>query len=260
MASLFDLHVHSTGGSPDSDLSPEEFIEEARRLGLNGGLFSEHNGFPRHEFERIAQQADDLVLINGIEFYTNYGHVLTIGIEGYSGGVIDINVLREQVDKANGFMILAHPFRFLFDPSGLYTRNILFEDPDNIPQTAEEASTHPVFEIIDEVEVVNGGNLQEENRFAQGVVKVVGKKGTGGSDAHSTNGLAKGMTVFHGDIRNQEDLVEALRAGAFTPVENYHIGKTSLYGDLVEDVMPFLQSLDSYDAGPDQKETYGIAE
>ena len=114
--------------------------------------------------------------------------------------------------------------------------------------------------IVDEVEVVNGGNLQEENRFAQGVVKVVGKKGTGGSDAHSTNGLAKGMTVFHGDIRNQEDLVEALRAGAFTPVENYHIGKTSLYGDLVEDVMPFLQSLDSYDAGPDQKETYGIAE
>ena len=71
----------------------------------------------------------------------------------------------------------------------------------------------------------------------------------------STNGLAKGMTVFHGDIRNQEDLVEALRAGAFTPVENYHIGKTSLYGDLVEDVMPFLQTLDSYDTGPDQSKT-----
>ena len=260
MSSIFDMHVHTSVGSPDSELTPEQFVEEARRLGITGGVFSEHNGYPKHEFDRMYAQVDDKVLVRGIEIYTNMGHVLCLGLEGYSGGLRDVSILRKQVDNVGGFMILAHPFRFLFDPAGLYTRNVLFEDPKALPKSAEEAAEHFVFSQVHEVEVVNGGNLEKENRFAQDVVRTLGKQGTGGSDAHSTSGLAKGITVFHGDIRNEADLVEALRAGAFTPAENYHVGKTALYGDVVEDIMPFLQSLDSYEAGPDQSETYGIAD
>ena len=54
--------------------------------------------------------------------------------------------------------------------------------------------------------------------------------GTGGSDAHSNNGLGKGATVFNGEIRSQADLLEALRAGDFFPVEGFHLGEPVDYG------------------------------
>jgi hypothetical protein len=135
-----------------------------------------------------------------------------------------------EVINKGGFMILAHPFRFLFDPAGVHTQNILFEDPATVPKTAEAGAKHPVFDLVDELEVVNGGNIETENRFTQDVVQVLGRWGTGGSDAHSTQGLAKGVTLFKGDIRNQKDLLEALRAGEYRPIEGFHVGRPSSYG------------------------------
>ena len=46
----------------------------------------------------------------------------------YSGGLDTIETLRKEVDRVGGFMILAHPFRHLFENRGNYTQNILFED------------------------------------------------------------------------------------------------------------------------------------
>ena len=115
---------------------------------------------------------------------------------------------------------------------------MLFEDPHTLPQNAEEGANHPIFDLVDEVEVVNGGNIEIENRFAQDVVRALGRWGTGGSDAHSTQGMAKGATVFKGEIRNQQDLLEALRAGDFTPLEGYHVGKAAHYGRNPEQPQP----------------------
>ena len=78
--------------------------------------------------------------------------------------------------------------------------------------------------------MVNGGNLEKEDRFAQEVAELGGRAGTGGSDAHSVNGLGKGVTVFPGDVRTQDDLLEALRAGEFFPVEGFHLGQPVEYG------------------------------
>ena len=234
MATVLDLHVHTNRGSADSSLTPEDLVAEANRLGLTGVMITEHTGWDRPDFEAFARQ-QDLVLLLALEAYTPLGHIITIGLDkyvtGYSGGIDTIRTLRREVDKVGGFMILAHPFRFLFDNhGGAYTQNILYERVDQVPATPEEAVNHPIFELVDEVEVVNGGNNEAENRFAQGVAQVLGKWGTGGSDAHSVNGLGKGATVFNGDIRNQRDLLDALRAGDFFPVEGYHLGNPVDYG------------------------------
>ena len=201
MASLFDLHVHTNQGSADSGLTPDEMVADARRLGLTGIMVTEHDGWPRHDFEAFAATVDDIVLVNALEVYTPLGHVITIGLNGhvagYGDGVEVIRKLRREVDKVGGFMILAHPFRFLFDLPN-YTQNMLFQDAARIPKTAEEAAKHPVFEIVDEIEVVNGGNIEEENRFAQEVAAVMDFWGTGGSDAHSLDGFARGGDRLQG--------------------------------------------------------------
>ncbi|MFH1141135.1 MAG: PHP-associated domain-containing protein [Chloroflexota bacterium] len=51
-----------------------------------------------------------------------------------------------------------------------------------------------------------------------------------GVDAHSVQGLGKGATMFRGDVRNELDLLEALRAGEFVPVEGFHVGRPTYYG------------------------------
>ncbi|MBF8267120.1 MAG: metal-dependent phosphoesterase [Dehalococcoidia bacterium] len=230
MESFFDLHIHTKAGSSDSVLSPDELVVEARRLGLRGALVTEHNGWKRRDFEEFSRK-HDVVLVRALEVNTDMGHIITLGLDGYASGFYRARDLRKAVEEARGFMIVAHPFRFLFDHD-LFTRNILFEDSRLVPTKGEEAISHPVFKLVDEIEVVNGGNSEAENRFAQEVARALGKRGTGGSDAHSTQGIGRGSTLFHGDIRGEKDLLEALRAGAFTPVEGFNVGRTSYYGDL----------------------------
>ena len=233
MASVFDLHVHTNQGSPDSALTPDEMVAEAERLGLTGIMVTEHVGWARPEFEQFAKGLD-LVLVNTLEMYTPLGHIITLGLDryvtGYNGDLETVKTLRREVDRVGGVMILAHPFRHLLETRGNYTQNILFERWEEVPSTPEAAATHPIFDLLDEIEVVNGGNLEDENRFAQSVAEVLGFQGTGGSDAHSVNGLGKGVTVFPGDIRNQADLLESLRAGEFFPVEGFHLGNPVDYG------------------------------
>ncbi|MBI4298163.1 MAG: PHP domain-containing protein [Chloroflexi bacterium] len=233
MTSFFDLHVHTNRGSPDSGLNAQELVTEAHRIGLTGAMVTEHNGWPRHDFEEFARN-QSVILIRALEVYTPLGHIITMGLDrhvtGFHGDVNQVRELKREVERVGGFMILAHPFRFLFDVHGIYTQNKLFEDPAKVPDTPEEAALHPVFELVDDIEVVNGGNIEVENRFAQEVAAVLGRWGTGGSDAHSTNGLGKGVTVFKGSIRNERDLLEALRAGDFFPIEGFHVGRPIYYG------------------------------
>lgn len=229
MDSIFDLHVHTREGSMDSDLAPEQLVEEAHRLGLKGVLLAEHDGWPRHRFQEFAEK-QDLIMVNALEVYTDMGHVITLGLDGYRPGMRSIRDLRRIVEEVGGFMILAHPFRFFFGPHGDLTKNMLFEDPTTLPQSASEALAHPAFGLVDEIEVVNAGNAEEDNRFALEVAALQGRPGTGGSDCHSIHGIARGATLFHGEIRHERDLMDALRAGAYTPLEGFNIGRITYYG------------------------------
>ena len=230
MPSFFDMHIHTTAGSPDSSLSPLELVSEVRRIGLTGVVVTEHNGWPKHDFDNFARDLD-IVVIRANEVYTNMGHVITLGQDKFQGMVTSVEDLRKAVTEVGGFMIIAHPYRYLFEPSGVMTRNVLYEDPKDIPSTAEEASEHYIFKLVDEIEVVNGANNSAENRFAQEVAAVLGLRGTGGSDAHSRQGIGLGSTMFHGDIRNEKDLMEALRAGAYTPCYGFNKKQVVFYGE-----------------------------
>ena len=230
MDSFFDMHIHTTAGSPDSSLSPTELVQEVRRIGLTGVVVTEHNGWPKHDFDNFARDLD-VVVIRANEVYTNMGHVITLGQDKFQGMVTSVEDLRKAVTEVGGFMIIAHPYRYLFEPSGVMTRNVLYEDPKAIPSTAEEASEHYIFKLVDEIEVVNGANNRAENRFAQEVAAVLGLKGTGGSDAHSRQGIGLGSTMFHGDVRNEKDLMEALRAGAYTPCYGFNKKQVEFYGE-----------------------------
>ena len=210
---IIDMHIHTARGGPDSNLSPQELVSEARRLGLDGICLSEHGGgWDKWDFDKFAKQYPDLLLIRALEVDTEYGHIGTVGLDGYQSGIHRIHHLRKVIQECQGFMVSVHPFRRFFEKPPL-NKSLLFKQP--VP--LEEAIEHPVFEMTDAIEAVNGACTSRENQFALKAAKLLGKPCTGGSDAHSTHGIGSGATVFERRITCQDDLLEELHAGRFYP-------------------------------------------
>ena len=214
MPTVIDLHVHTTNGSSDSSLSPEDMVLEAKRLGPLGICLTEHNApWDPHHFADFVKK-HDILLIRGIEVDTDMGHVLVFGLENYVSGISQITELRRAVSEVGGFMVTAHPFRNLQD---VRPNNgpLLYRDGTVLPGSVEEASKHPVFGLVDAIEVANGGTVDGENVFAWKVARHLNYPNTGGSDAHSIHGLGRCTTVFEDHIRSEEEFIEALRSGRF---------------------------------------------
>ena len=225
---VFDLHVHTVQGSSDSSLTPEQLIEHARRIGLDGVCLTEHGGgWDEQLFQRVFDEAG-FTVIRGLEVDTEMGHVLVFGLHFYVNGIYKVSELRKVVDRAGGVLVSAHPFRNLFNRPP-YNVNLVFRDRDGHPTTAQEAASHPLFQVVDEIEVANGSNTNQENLFALEVARNLGFGGTGGSDVHSTHGLGKCVTMFDGEIRSEADLIEAIKAKAFTPAQGLHIGQLQAF-------------------------------
>ncbi len=221
---IIDLHVHTTHGSGDSNLTPQELLEEAARIGLEGACLTEHSGvWDRQEFQQFARGTEPLLLVRALEVETNMGHVTVFGLNDYQPGIWNAEELRRVADGAGAFMVSAHPFRGLFTPPPNNV-NLLFKDQAHPPTTVEEAARHPVFKLVDAIEAANGGNTDQENAFALEVARFLGKPAVGGSDAHSQNGLGACVTVFPHSIGSEQEFLEALRAGGFYPATGLRTG------------------------------------
>ena len=213
---VFDLHVHTVRGSSDSSLTPEQLVSEATRLGLSGVCLTEHSGgWEQPEMDRAFKDAG-IAVFRALEVDTDMGHILVFGMHRYVGGMHRASDLRKAVNHAGGVMISAHPFRNFFNKPP-YNTNLLFPNSQPIPESVDAASDHPLFKLVDDIEVVNGSNTDQENRHASTVADVLGFNGTGGSDVHSSHGLGRGVTIFDRDIQGEADLVKALKEKLYTP-------------------------------------------
>ena len=213
MGTIIDMHIHTTRGASDSALDPEDLVSEARSRGLTGIHMTEHDRFwDRHVLEQFRTKHSDLLIANGMEVSTDLGHILALGLREYVGGIRRAETLRRVADEQGAFLIVAHPFRHYFDP--VYFRR---QGKEPFTLTPEQAAKLPVFQLVDAVEVLNGANTPRENVFALRVAQAVGKPGTGGSDAHSTQGIGFFCAVFDRDLTSQEEMLQEMHAGHFYP-------------------------------------------
>jgi predicted metal-dependent phosphoesterase TrpH len=212
MPTIIDMHLHTTRGASDSGLSPEDLASEAIRRGLTAVHISEHDRlWDRHTLEQYRSDHADLLVCNGMEVSTDMGHILALGLKEYVGGIRQLATLRRVADEQGAFLIVAHPFRHWFDP--VYFRR---QGKEPFTLTPEEAAAKlPVFQLVDAVEVLNGANTLRENLFALRVAKALGKPGTGGSDAHSTQGIGVFCAVFGSTPTTQAGLLAEMHAGNF---------------------------------------------
>ena len=222
---IVDMHVHTVRGAADSSLTPDQLIEEARRIGLTGVNISEHDRvWEPHLLEEFRERSG-LFVSRGMEVSTDMGHMIVVGLDRYVAGIRRAAELRRVLDEVGGFMIVAHPFRHFFDP--IHFRRDGRPPFEMMPEEAAERM--PVFKLVDEIEVANGGSTPRENQFALKVTKVLGKRGIGASDCHSTQGIGYYVTVFEEELRDQEHMLEQLRARRFHAAEGLPAGELRPY-------------------------------
>lgn len=203
---ILDLHIHTSWNSADSNLHPVELIQQAKQLGLQGVVVTEHDKCWDRFMIRDLAEEHDFLFLRGMEVSTDLGHILVYGLEEYVSGIRQAEKLRQVVADAGGAMVVAHPFRRAFTA---HFRN--GEEPS--PLTLAEAISRPVFDLVDGVEVCNGGSIDRENKLAIEACEALGLAPTGGSDAHSDLGIGCYATQFDDAIKTEADVIAALKQG-----------------------------------------------
>ena len=216
-----DMHLHTLGMSSDSMLDPEQLPEIARNMGLSGYNMAEHDQvWELHRRGQYRERHPEVFPNFGMEVSTDQGHILAIGLEAYVSGIRRLARLREEADRVGGFLIVAHPFRHVFDSVTHMRKGTAPFD-----LTPEQAAELPLFRLVDAIEVANGCNTPRENYFAYEVARVLGMSGTGGSDAHSSSGIGYYATGFERVINDPQTLLEELHAGRFEAVHRTPSGR-----------------------------------
>ena len=194
----FDLHMHTTRHSPDSQMDPLALVRRAVELKLDGVVITEHDWlWTEEELAELRAVAPGLVVLAGIEVSALEGHVLVYGVHDPFALPKGIGMaeLCRAVHAQGGAAVAAHPFRW-GQPFDEILRD---ERPD-----------------LDGMELMTNNMDAECRRRAAEVRQQHGFAGLGSSDAHHEDVLGVCYTEFAAPIQSGRELAEAIRGRQLT--------------------------------------------
>jgi predicted metal-dependent phosphoesterase TrpH len=191
-----DLHCHSKY-SHDNHLEPEELIERAVSLGLEGVCFTEHHSFQNSWPVSRIKIPDGFLVFRGVEVSTDEGHLLVYGVVDDSwnrwgrNSLLRVEEVLKSVHALGGICVPAHPFR------------------------GWESFGEKIFSIqgFDALETHNGVNRPNQNLLAIEAARKLGLPSIGGSDCHYVHQVGRSYTVFEKRLLSLEQLVAEIKAG-----------------------------------------------
>jgi hypothetical protein len=198
---LIDLHVH-TIFSGDSSIAPEDLIERALALELDGLAITEHDSYAASEVTAELAEGSGLCLFRGIEISSDLGHLLVFGLEddhwqalrGPTTRAVPAQSLVQYVMELGGIVIPAHPFK------------------STSPSVGERVTSLVGVGVI---EGFNGQCFTDENVQACELAQSYELKITGGSGAHYLGEVGRCITQFENRVATLSELVQELKAGRF---------------------------------------------
>ncbi len=198
MTARIDIHLHTNRYSPDSDISPEQLIVDAKAAGLTALAITEHDTlWPIEELAELnaRPEANGLTILGGVEVSAMEGHFLCFGLPHLNDiqpGILLKDLLKE-VQGHGGAIAAAHPFRWDQDFHAIIDQH------------------GPVFQALE----LASKNVDSESRIkVESLLKRYPKLfGTGSSDAHQPGQIGCYFTEFKTPIKSLSDLIEALKQG-----------------------------------------------
>jgi predicted metal-dependent phosphoesterase TrpH len=208
---LIDLHAHTWPRSHDSVLNPDDLIVRAKAAGLDAICFTEHDTVWDYKAIEELRAKHNFLVLAGVEISTDDGHVLCFGIDRYVFGMHRSRELASYVEKANGVMVAAHPYRRQMP---WFSRN-----DEEYQAALERASRNPAYQYVQALEELNGRGSDKENEFSRRLARMMNLPGTAGTDSHAISDIGKCATYFEREIRDERDLIEEIKAGRFYAVD-----------------------------------------
>jgi predicted metal-dependent phosphoesterase TrpH len=206
---ILDLHTHSVK-SDDGRAKVRNYCQwiRTREIPIDGFVLTEHRQFDdESDYGDLAREFD-VTILKGSEVETEYGHVLVFGVSPALQAALDFGDIHlplarviEACEQHDAVPVPCHPGR---PRVGMHAHLDEFGVPEGVRI----------------VEVFNGGSRDREDEIARAMAETHGYLGIGGSDAHIVSHVGRCATRFPGEIRDERELVEALRAGEFEAVSN----------------------------------------
>src|SRR5262245_9252244 len=190
----FDLHMHTSRYSPDSEIDPFDLVRRAREVGLDGIVITEHDRiWPERELDELRRAAPDLVVLGGVEVSGRGGDLLCYGVTNLfelRPGMPWSELCRE-VARQGGAAGAAHPYRWGQD----FDRLLAAERPELTGLEMMSNNMDPA------VRRQVAAFLERQSGYAT----------LGNSDAHVLDVVGVCYTEFDALIRTSADLVAAIR-------------------------------------------------
>ena len=195
-----DLHVHTSVSSPCSFMPPERAIERAIEIGLDAICVTEHEEIAGAEVAGELGRKYGFPVFKGIEIYTEFGDMLVYGLyRDAPGWRTPFSELLEMCGQAGAVIIPAHSCRVSNELERVHG-----------PERADW-----LLRNVDAIETHNGGCTPGGNQAALDLSRRYNLPGIGGSDSHYEFQTGRCFTEFEDNVRTDEDLVSALRAGHY---------------------------------------------
>lgn len=195
---IIDLHFHTKQYSPCSKIDFEQGIIRAKELGLDGICITDHDIFASKTTAKELQDKYGILVIVGVEILTEEGDLICFGLDELPERTLSAQELINRVEKLGGACIAAHPFRQNNRGMGEHLHRL--------------TGLHAV-------ETLNGNTDMDNNNRAAQIARKLGIPCTGGSDAHSVNRIGSYATRFFTKIKDEKDLITAIREGKIEPVK-----------------------------------------
>jgi predicted metal-dependent phosphoesterase TrpH len=198
----FDLHIHTSRHSPDSGINPFALMRHARQLGLAGIVITEHDWlWSEEELEELRAATPGVQVYAGVEVSAHEGHFLCYGVSdlGPLGKGITLRELCTAAHAQGGVVIAAHPFRWGQDFEAIAVSDAALDGLEIMSSNMDEALRAKAKETLQ----------RHHKRWAV----------LGNSDAHTLETVGVCYSEFAEAIRDQADLIEALRSGYVEPHE-----------------------------------------
>ena len=194
-----DLHVHTRERSPCARSSADQMIRAAIDSGLDGLAITDHDRLvAREDLAYLNAKYAPFRVFGGVEVTTRGEHILVLGVRAERLEHVwwTYPDLHHFVMERDGFLAVAHPFRF--------NRTQVGVDLDCFPPHALEVfsqntptrATSRIADVAAELDVPLLSN----------------------SDAHHADDIGDYYNVLDEEPEDTTALVRILKAGAFEPV------------------------------------------
>ncbi|MDW7990044.1 MAG: PHP domain-containing protein [Archaeoglobaceae archaeon] len=186
---MFKAELHAHSKISDGKNSVVEILERAMKKGIDIVSITDHDTIcgSLTAIDIVESEKIPIFVIPGIEISTSSGHLLAYGITEDVETKLSMEETCKIVKSLGGITALAHPFDFL----------------------RKGTAKLKDFEFVDCVEVFNARSYF--NFLAKRYAKRYGKKGIGGSDAHSVDEV--GLVINYLEYFNKDAILNLLFDG-----------------------------------------------